>query len=113
MTIDEFKKVELRVATVLSAERIEGSEKLVKLQLDAGDLSETGERQPRQVLAGIAKSYEPTELIGRQIVIIANLEPRMLMGFGSNGMVLAADSESGLAVVLTPDKPVAPGSAIH
>ena len=112
MNIDDFKKVQLRVATVMSAERVEGSDKLVKLQLDAGDVNETGERQARQVIAGVGKAYDPAELAGKQVVIIANLEPRMLMGLESNGMLLAANGEAG-PVFLTPEKPVPPGATIQ
>ena len=113
MTIDEFKQVDLRIATVLSAERVEGSEKLVKLQLDAGDKNEAGELVPRQVLAGVGKVYEPEALVGRQIVIVANLEPRRLMGIESNGMLLAASDENDQPVILSVGKPVIPGQRIR
>lgn len=113
MTIDEFKNVDLRIATILEAERVEGSEKLVKLQLNAGDKDEAGELTPRQVLAGIGKSYEPEALVGRQIVIVANLEPRKLMGIESNGMLLAASDENDQPVVLSVEKSVMPGQKIR
>lgn len=107
MTInfEEFKKVELRVAKVIAAEKIEGSEKLLKLQVDLG-----GEGK-RQIIAGIGKFYEPEKLISREIIIVANLEPRKLMGFESQGMVLAASDENGLAL-LSPDKEILPGSLV-
>lgn len=98
---DDFKKVELKVATILSAERVEGSEKLLKLQVDAGE--------PRQVIAGIGTKYAPENLVGRQIVIVANLEPRMLMGLESQGMLLAAEGP----VLLKPDFDVPSGSSIR
>ena len=101
---DDFSKVELKVAKVLSAERVEGSEKLLKLQVTLGE-------EQRQVIAGVGKAYEPETLVGRQIIIVANLEPRQLMGLESQGMLLAADSESG-PVLLTPDKEVLPGAKI-
>lgn len=106
MTInfDEFKKVELKVVKVLEAERVEGSEKLLKLQVDLGS-------EKRQIVAGIGKVYDPEFLIGKEIVIVANLEPRTLMGLESQGMVLAASGESG-PIVLFPEKEVAPGSSI-
>ncbi len=104
MTIDEFQKMDLRVGKVISAERVEGSEKLLKLSVDIGE--------PRQILSGIAKSYAPEDLVGRMIVIIANLDPRMMMGMESQGMILAAHGENGEPVVLTVEKEVLPGSKI-
>jgi methionine--tRNA ligase beta chain len=107
MTIpfDIFKQVELRVATILAAEAVEGSEKLVKLQVDIGT-------EKRQILAGIAKMYPPEQLVGRQIIIVANLEPRVLMGLESQGMLLAASGEEG-PVLLKPDSEVPPGTEIR
>ena len=107
ITIDDFKKIELKVAKVLEAERIEGSEKLIKMQVDVG------EGTNRQVLAGIAQYYKPEELVGREIIIVANLEPRKLMGLESNGMLLAASSPDGAPVILIPEKEVPPGSGIR
>lgn len=104
ITLDEFKKAELRVATVLSAERIEGSEKLLKLQVDLGV-------EQRQILSGIAKYYEPESLVGRQIIIIANLEPRMMMGLESNGMVLASGDEH--PILLQPSEKTENGSLVR
>lgn len=104
ITIDDFKKIELKVAKVLSAERVAGSEKLLKLEVDLGD-------EKRQIVSGIAKSYNPEDLVGKEIVIVANLEPRSLMGLESQGMVLAAGSEAG-PVLLVPEKEVAPGTKI-
>ena len=105
ITIDDFKKVELKVAKVLSAEPIEGSDKLLKLQIDLGS-------EQRQILSGIAKFYKPEELVGRQIVIIANLEPRQMMGLESNGMILAA-GDGELISLLAPDKELPPGTSIR
>lgn len=110
ISIDEFKKVELKVAKVISAERVEGSEKLLKLQVDLGE-EKTDLSAGRQVIAGIGKSYEPEELVGKEIIIVANLEPRSLMGLESQGMVLAANSESG-PVLIMPDKEVNPGTEL-
>lgn len=106
MTIDEFKNVDLRVGKILEAGRVEGSDKLLKLKVELG--AELGQRQ---VLAGIGKAYEPESLIGREIVIVANLEPRMMMGLESQGMLLAAGSDSG-PVFLMPEKEVPTGSKI-
>ncbi|MFI4944356.1 MAG: methionine--tRNA ligase subunit beta, partial [Burkholderiales bacterium] len=102
--IAEFAKVELRAAKITAAEKIAGSKKLVKLQVDLG--SET-----RQVVAGIAESYEPDALVGKSIVLVANLKPAKLMGVESNGMVLAG-SEDGKAVLCTFDAAVAPGTKV-
>src|SRR5258708_3077634 len=107
MTIDEFKIVDLRVVTIIEAVRMEGSEKLVKLQVELG--TELGKRQ---VLAGIGKKYSPEELIGKQIIVVANLEPRKLMGEESQGMLLAAHDENGEPVILTVEKNVPAGSKI-
>ncbi len=104
LTYDDFKKVELRVAKILEAERVEGSEKLLKLKLDLGG-------ELRQIIAGIGKTYEPEKITGKEIIIVANLEPKQLMGLESNGMLLAADSTDG-PVVLMPEKEVEPGATI-
>lgn len=112
MTIEEFQRVDLRVAKVHEAVRVEGSEKLVKLSLDAGDKDETGATIRRQVLAGIGKAYEPEQLVGKEIVIVANLEPRKLMGEESNGMLLAASGADGVPAILTLEKEVEPGAKI-
>lgn len=104
MTIDEFQKADLRVGRIVGAERVEGSEKLLKLQIDIGE--------PRQILSGIAKAYAPEDLIGKNVVVIANLDPRMMMGHESQGMLLAAHGEEGAPVLLLPAGDVAPGSKI-
>jgi methionyl-tRNA synthetase len=83
ITIDDFMKVELRVALVKFAEKVKGADKLLRLEIDLGD-------EQRQIVAGIAKAYDPEKLIGRKIVIVANLQPRKLRGLESNGMLLAA-----------------------
>ncbi len=102
--ISDFAKVELRVAQILAAEKIAGSKKLIKLQVDLGT-------EQRQVVAGIAESYAPEALVGKKIALVANLKPAKLMGVESNGMVLAADA-SGKAVLITFDADVAPGAKI-
>ena len=104
ITYDDFKKVELKIARITEAEEIAGAEKLLKLQIDLG-----GEK--RQIAAGIKKSYQTKDLIGREIVVVVNLEPRMVMGIESNGMLLAASDDSG-PVLLRPDKDVPPGSIV-
>jgi methionine--tRNA ligase beta chain len=104
MTIDEFQKSDLRVGKIIAAERVEGSEKLLKLQVDIGE--------PRQIVSGIAKAYAPEDLIGKNVVIIVNLDPRTMMGLESQGMLLAAHGEGGVPVLLVPAADVAPGSKI-
>jgi len=94
--------MDLRVAKVIKAEKIEGSEKLMKLQINLGD-------EERQVVAGISKVYEPEQLVGKEIIIVANLEPRRLLGLESNGMLLAAHDENGEPVLLIPEKEVQAG----
>ena len=108
----DFEKVELRIAKIISAERVEGSEKLIKLQLSAGDKNEGGEPISRQIVAGIGRVYNPESLIGREIAIVANLEPRKLMGLESQGMLLAASDDAG-PVFLMPEREALPGSLIH
>lgn len=103
---DDFAKLELKIATVLTAERVEKSEKLLKLSIDVG------EETARTLVAGIGKRYAPEELVGTQIVIIANLEPRTLMGIESQGMLLATEDEQG-PVLLRPSSPVKQGSSVH
>lgn len=120
MTFDEFKKVDLRVAKIISAERVEGSEKLLRLEVDCGDKNEAGESIIRQIVSGIAKAYEPEKLIGREILIVANLEPRQFtlrqssgqVVLESNGMLLAVRDADGLPVLLMPEKEVAVGERV-
>jgi methionyl-tRNA synthetase len=104
--IEDFMKVELRTAKILSAERLPKSKKLLKLSVDAG------EPQPRTILAGIAESYEPEAIVGRSIVIVANLKPREMMGMVSNGMVLAASTDNGPAMLVNPE-PAPPGTRVR
>jgi methionyl-tRNA synthetase len=93
ISIDDFAKVDLRVAQVLSAEPVKGADKLLHLKVDAG------EGQPRTIVAGIAAAYKPEELVGRKVVIVANLQPRKLRGIESNGMIVAASLEGGKPVL--------------
>jgi methionyl-tRNA synthetase len=85
IAFDDFTKIDLRVGTILAAEKIKKSNKLLKLSVDLGEESH------RQIVAGIAKSYDPDQLIGKQVVVVANLKPAKLMGETSQGMVLAAN----------------------
>lgn len=105
ITIDDFKKVELKIATIKEAVRVEGSDKLIKLTVS---LSE----EQRQILSGIGMVYTPEILIGKQVVVITNLEPRMMMGLESNGMLLAASDDEG-PVLLAPESEVKDGSEVR
>jgi methionyl-tRNA synthetase len=104
ISIDQFFQTQLRVATVKAAEAIPKSSKLLKLTVDLGD-------ETRTVVAGIAKEYEPGDVVGRQVVIVANLEPAKLMGVESQGMVLAAEVD-GRPILLHPEEPVPNGSRV-
>jgi methionyl-tRNA synthetase len=106
IAIDEFMKVELRVAKVLAAERVPKSSKLLKLRVDAGS-------EERTIVAGIAEAYEPDALIGRSIAIVANLRPAKLMGIESNGMVLAASQEGGKPLLVSFEQAPPPGTRIR
>ena len=103
---DDFMKVELRVAKVLAAERVPKSKKLLKLQVDTG-------ADQRTIVAGIAEAYEPEALVGRTIVIVANLQPAKLMGIESNGMVLAGSVEGGKPVLVGFDQDLPPGARVR
>ena len=104
VTIDEFRKIDLRVAEVVAAERVPKSKKLLKLTVVVG-----GER--RTLAAGIAEHYDPAALVGRKVVVVANLEPATLMGIESNGMVLAGSDGDALAL-LSPDRDLPPGARV-
>jgi methionyl-tRNA synthetase len=104
--IDDFMKVELRVAKVLEAEAVPKSRKLIKLRIDAGT-------EQRTIVAGIAEAYAPEQLVGRTIVIVANLKPATLMGIESNGMVLAASLEGGKPMLVAVDESIPAGTRVR
>jgi len=104
VNINQFKQLDLRVAKILKAERIENTDKLILLSIEVGE-------EKRQIVAGIAESYTPEDLIGKEIIIVANLEPKVIKGYVSQGMLLAAKSDNG-PVLLIPDGEVAPGTPI-
>jgi methionyl-tRNA synthetase len=106
ISIEDFMKVELRVAKVLTAEKVEKSKKLLKLTVDVGT-------EQRTLVAGIAEAYEPESLVGKTVVIVFNLKPAKLMGIESNGMVLAASPEGGKPMVVTFDVPPDPGARVR
>lgn len=105
ITIDQFLEIDLRVATIVSAERVPNADRLLKLQVDLGS-------EQRQLVAGIALSYEPQTLVGRRIVVVANLEPARIRGVESQGMLLAADAD-GRPVLALFDAEVPPGTRVR
>jgi methionyl-tRNA synthetase len=106
--IETFAKVKFRIATVEKVEAIPKSKKLYQIQVDVGELGK------RQIVSGIALHYTPEQLIGRQIVIVANLKPAKLMGVESHGMLLAASTEGDVVLaVLSPDKPISAGARVR
>jgi len=105
INFDDFQRIDLRVAKVIAAEKIEDSEKLLKLEIDLG-------KEKRQLVAGIGQFYSPEELMRREIVVVANLEWKKIKGVESQGMLLAAD-DRGNPVLLKPDKEVPPGTKIR
>jgi methionyl-tRNA synthetase len=106
ISIEDFMRVELRVAKVLTAERVEKSKKLLKLSVDVGT-------EHRTLVAGIAEAYEPEALVGRTVVVVFNLKPAKLMGIESNGMVLAASPDGGKPTVVSFDEAPAPGTRVR
>jgi methionyl-tRNA synthetase len=106
--IDLFARVKLRTATILKVELVPKSKKLYQIQVDVGELGQ------RQIVSGIAPYYTPEQLVGKQIVIVANLKPAKLMGVESNGMLLAASTEGdGTLALLTPERPIVSGARVR
>ena len=103
--INEFAKLDLRIGKIENAERVEGSKKLIKLEVDVGD-------ETRQLVAGIAEEYTPESLIGKLVPMLANLKPVKLMGVESQGMILAVDV-NGKPILLHPDREVPAGSRVR
>jgi len=104
ISFEDFKKLDIRIGKVVSAEKVADTDKLIKLVFDMGD-------HERQVVAGVAESYSAEDLIGKEMPVLVNLEPRELKGFESNGMILAADAD-GKPTLLFPDEEVPPGSVV-
>lgn len=105
ISFDDFMRLDIRIGRIVSAEKVEGTDKLLKLEVDTGD-------ERRTLVAGVAHVYEPEDLIGKELPVLLNLEPRKIRGLVSHGMILAADVE-GLPVLLHPDKDVPPGTVIR
>lgn len=102
---DDFKKLDLKVAKVIEAERIENSENLLKIRVTIGN-------EERQIVSGISKYYNPEDLVGKEVVIVANLKYRKFMGIESQGMLLAAEDDDETFSLLTVDKEVVPGGKV-
>ena len=105
ITIEQFQQVELRIATIVKAEPHPNADRLLILGVDLGD------GQTRQVVAGIRAAYQPEQLIGKRVVLVANLKPALLRGVESQGMILATQDTVGLSL-LSPDRPIQPGSIV-
>lgn len=105
ITIDDFKKIDLRVGRVIEAEKVEKSAKLIKLQIEIGN-------EKRQVIAGIAQHYKAEDLVGKLVVIVANLQPAKLMGYDSEGMILAASNDSGVLTIIGVQSEISTGSIV-
>jgi len=104
ISIEEFARVELKIGRVTAAERVDKSDKLIRLKVDIGE--------ERQIVAGIGKAYDPEYLVGKEIVVVANLRPAKLMGIESRGMLLAASDEDGKPSILILDREVKPGTRV-
>ncbi|RLB07200.1 MAG: methionine--tRNA ligase subunit beta [Deltaproteobacteria bacterium] len=105
VSFDDFARLDIRIGTIRSADRVQGTDKLMRLELDVGG-------EMRQVVAGIAPHYTAQQLVGKQVPVLVNLEPRKLRGVESQGMILAVDVE-GRAILLTPEGQVPPGSKVR
>lgn len=105
ISYEDFAKLDLRVGTIVQAEEHPNADRLVVLQVDLGS-------EQRQIIAGIRGYYETAALVGRQIVVVANLAPRRMRGLESQGMLLAATNEPDLCVLLAPEREVPPGTPV-
>ena len=103
-TYEDFQKLEFKIAKIIEASDIEGASKLLKLKVDLGT-------EQRQIVAGIKKTYQAQDLLGKEVVIIVNLDPKVVMGVESQGMLLAASDENG-PILMRPDKDVPLGSIV-
>lgn len=105
VNFDDFKKLEIRIGRILTAEKVKDTDKLLRLEIDLGT-------EKRQLVAGIAETYKPSQLIGREIPILTNLESRKIRGIESKGMILAIEANNR-PVLLNPDEEVPPGSIVR
>lgn len=106
INLEEFQHLDLRVGEVIEAEGVVGSNRLIKLRVSLG-------KEERTVVAGLAKTYTPTELLGKKVILVANLKPTHLMGIESQGMILAAEGHDGRLAILVPDRDVEPGAQVR
>jgi methionine--tRNA ligase beta chain len=106
ISFEEFKKTELRVGKVKNVEEVEGLDKLYKLEIDLG------ETKPRTILAGVKEFFQPYELLGKNVVVVANLEPKEVRGVSSEGMLLAAEVD-GRPILIVPEEEVKPGTTVR
>jgi len=105
ITLEDFMKIDLRAANILAAEPVPNANKLLKLTVQMGE-------ETRILLAGIAEMYQPEELVGKQVIVVANLQPRKIRGIESQGMLLAVDVD-GQAILLQPETPVPSGARVR
>ena len=111
ISYDIFKQVEIRAGKILSAEKIPETDKLLKLSVDFAEKDEQGNPKPRQIVSGIAGYFpEPAVLVGKTCMFVTNLEPRMIRGFESNGMLFAVSTETGAFSLLEPNGSIPPGT---
>ena len=111
ISYDDFKKIEIRAGKILSAEKIPDTDKLLKLAVDLGEKNEAGEPAPRQIVSGISAHFpDPAVLVGRTCMFVANLEPRIIRGFESNGMIFAVSDDAGHFSLLEPAGDMLPGA---
>lgn len=106
ITIDDFAKIDLKVGTILSAEKVEKADKLLNLQIDLGF-------EKRTIISGIAQHFSPEEIIGKQVVVVANLAPRKMRGIESNGMILMAEDKEGKLFFVQPETVIGNGSEVR
>ena len=105
IVFDDFAKVDLKAGTILSAEKVEKADKLLKLEIDLGF-------EKRTIVSGIAMHYKPEEIIGKQVVVVANLAPRKMRGIESNGMILMAEDADGKLHFVKPENVINPGAGV-
>lgn len=114
VSFEEFKKMDIRVGKIMEIEPVPETDKLLRCQIDFGEVAEDGKKKLRQIISGIREAYPEFEkLIGKSVLYIVNLEPRTIKGFESNGMLMAVDGLDGKPVFLIPDDEVNPGAKTH
>ena len=112
INFNDFEKLDIRIGTIIKAEPVPETDKLLKLKVDLGPSTSSGQAEQRELVAGIADEYNPEKLEGKQIPVLINLEPKTIKGIESHGMILAVEID-GKAVLMNPDKQVDNGSKIR